>query len=339
MESVETHGRSVVPKEKGDAWKCKICGDTPQGGNNWRCASKEAVMYYIDPRNWMDDTHIFEFENLSYNEEIHTIDGVKKIIAGIEYMNGDSKVTYTKTDGTIEALDKSYSEIIMEAAKSAKISPYHLVLRIMQEQGRKNIPGSTATGTYEGYVGYYNFLNIEASGSTDREITINGLETARNNKWTNPEISIIEGAKILAKYYINDGQDTLYLQKFDVDDSDNIMFWYQYMQNLSAPLTESEEIAEIYKELNIKNSKMEFIIPVYENMPKTKCEKPVLKHDVNGDEKINSSDAVAILKYITKKREFTEVEFISADVNEDGKVNSKDAVLILKYIAKKIAEI
>ena len=142
-------------------------------------------------------------------------------------MQGD-KVTYTKTDGTKVTLNKSYAQVIMDAAKEAGISPYHLASRIRQEQGAGTTPGSTATGTYTGYVGYYNFLNIKASGSTDSEVIKNGLAYAKTNGWTNPEISIKEGAKVLAKNYINDGQDTLYLQKFDVDNSDGTLYYFQY---------------------------------------------------------------------------------------------------------------
>lgn len=273
-ETTAYHGRNVVPSSKSSAWKCSVCGETPHGGSSWRCASEAAVSYYMDPRNWLNEANIFQFENLAYNGDIQTVQGVQKIISGIKYMQGN-KITYTKTDGTKATLNKSYAQVIMDAAKEAKISPYHLASRIRQEQGAGTTPGSTATGTYSGYVGYYNFLNIKASGSTDAEVTKNGLEHAKTNKWTNPEISIKEGAKVLAKNYINDGQDTLYLQKFDVDNSDGTLYYFQYMQNVSAALTEGQNVKKAYSELNLLNNSIEFIIPVYENMPETICEAPV----------------------------------------------------------------
>ena len=273
-ETTAYHGRNVVPASKSNAWKCSICGDIPVGGNSWRCASEAAVSYYMDPRNWLNDTYIFEFENLSYNGNIQTLEGVQKIISGIQYMQGDV-VTYTKTDGTRASLGKSYAQVIMDAAKEAGISPYHLASRIRQEQGAGSTPGSTATGTYGGYVGYYNFLNIKASGATDAEVIANGLQHAKNNNWTDPEISIREGAKVLAKNYINDGQDTLYLQKFDVDASDGTLYYFQYMQNVSASVTEGTSVRKAYEQLNLLNSSIEFIIPVYENMPETPCQEPI----------------------------------------------------------------
>lgn len=273
-ETTACHGRNVVPSSKSGAWKCAVCGETSYGGSSWRCASEAAVSYYMDPRNWLNDTYIFQFENLSYNGDIQTVEGVQKIISSIKYMQGE-RVTYTKTDGTKGTLDKSYAQIIMEAAKEAGISPYHLASRIRQEQGTGTTPGSTATGTYSGYVGYYNFLNIKASGSTDSQVIVNGLEYAKNNNWTDPEISIKAGAKVLAKNYINDGQDTLYLQKFDVDNSDGTLYYFQYMQNVSVCLTEGSNARKAYEELGLIDSSIEFIIPVYENMPETACPEPI----------------------------------------------------------------
>ena len=61
--------------------------------------------------------------------------------------------------------------------------------------------------------------------------------------------------------------------------------------------------------------------------------------DVNKDGKINSLDAVEILKYVAKKKTLTEEQLTLADTTRDNKVNSLDAVRILKYVAKKITEI
>lgn len=274
-ETTAVHGRNVVPASRNSAWKCASCGETPRGGSSWRCASEMAVAYYMDPRNWMNEAYIFEFENLSFNGDIQTIDGVKKIISSIRYMDVDNNVTYTNTDGNDVTMDKTYAEIIMEAAEESGISPYHLASRIRQEQGAGSTPGSTATGTYGGYVGYYNFLNIRASGSTDREVIANGLSYARDNGWTDPEISIKAGAKMLAKNYINDGQDTLYLQKFDVDNSDGALYWHQYMQNASAAVTEGMQVRSTYDDLGLLDSSIEFVIPVFENMPSVACSEPI----------------------------------------------------------------
>ena len=272
-ETTAYHGRNVVPANWAEAWRCTSCGNTPRAGTNWRCASEAAVAYYMDPRNWLNDNYIFEFENLAYNPQTQTLEGVQKILSDVKYMQGEN-ITYTKTDGTQGVLEKSYAQVIMEAAQEAKISPYHLASRIRQEQGAGLNPGALATGTCSGYVGYYNFLNIKASGNSDSQIIANGMNYAKNSSWTNPEISIKAGAKELASKYINDGQDTLYLQKFDVDSSDGTLYYFQYMQNVAAATSESTKVRSAYENMGVLNGSFEFIIPVYENMPETVCEEP-----------------------------------------------------------------
>ena len=61
--------------------------------------------------------------------------------------------------------------------------------------------------------------------------------------------------------------------------------------------------------------------------------------DVNGDNKVNSLDAVEILKYVAKKKMLTEKQLLLADTTKDDKVNSLDAVRILKFVAKKISKL
>ena len=272
-ETTLKHGRNVVPSSWSAPWKCAEHVNTPMGGSSWRCASVQAVEYYMDPRNWINDSYIFQFETLSFNGNIQTVEGVQKIIASVKYMQGNT-VTYTKTDGTKATINKSYAQLIYDAAKAANISPYHLAARVKQEQGAGSTPGSTATGTYPGYVGYYNFMNIGASGDTDGQVIANGLTYAKNSGWTDPEISIREGAKSLAKSYISLGQDTLYLQKFDVDSSDGDLYWHQYMQNVAVCISEGSSVRSTYESLGLLGSAIDFKIPVYEGMPSMPCSEP-----------------------------------------------------------------
>ena len=52
--------------------------------------------------------------------------------------------------------------------------------------------------------------------------------------------------------------------------------------------------------------------------------------DVSGDEKVNTQDVTAILKYLAGTSSMS-VE--QGDVNGDGAVNTSDATLLLKYLA------
>jgi len=288
-ETTAVHGRNLITSSKSSSWICSVCGSKPYDNGSWRCASEAAVSYYMDPRNSLNENYIFQFENLSYNSSIQTIEGVKKILADVKYMQANT-ITYTKTDGTTGTINKSYAQVIMEAAQEAKISPYHLAARIRQEQGTGNSASTLASGTYSGYVGYYNFLNIGATGSGTTAIITNGLNYAKNKSWTDPEKSIKGGASILASSYINSGQDTLYLQKFDVDSSDGTLYYFQYMQNVSASKSEGYEVMKSYRDLGLIDSSIDFIIPVYENMPEKACSEPVEAGIVTQNVKIKGTN-------------------------------------------------
>lgn len=262
-ETVASHGRSLIYYTNNGSWVCSTCGDKPYDSGKWKCASETAVAYYMDPRNWLNENNIFQFEDLSYNEKVHNVEGVNKILKDVLWANG-TNIAYTKPDGIVATIEKTYAQVIMEAAKEAGVSPYHLAARIKQEQGAKVAASSTGNGKYEGYVGYYNLFNIKATGSN---IIANALKHAKEEGWDNPEKSIKGGAKFIAAEYIKRGQSTLYLQKFDVDNSDGAMYYHQYMQNISAALTEGNTVRSSYESMGMLDSNLNFVIPVYKNMP------------------------------------------------------------------------
>ena len=297
-ETTATHGRNLIQGKSGE-WVCSVCGDKPYDNGSWRCASAATVSYYMDPRNSLYEDYIFQFENLKWVDGKYTIDGIKKILDGCDYLL-TSKITYTTTSGGKKTINKTYAEVIMDAAEEAGISPYHLASRIRQEQGTGSKASATATGTYSGYKGYYNFLNVNASGSSSSAIIKNALSYAKKQGWTDPEKSIKGGAKFLAKEYIQYGQNTLYLQKFDVDDSDGDLYWHQYQQNVSAAKTESSSIMKTYKDIDSDlDMPFNFVIPVFENMPSTKCAMPGTQSIVTENIQVTSS-SVAVYKSKSK---------------------------------------
>ena len=290
-ETTAAHGRNLVQNKSGE-WVCSKCGNKAYDNGSWRCASAATVSYYMDPRNSLYEDYIFQFENLEWADGKYTIEGIEQIIDDCDYMQG-SKITYTNTSGKKATINKSYAKVIMEAAEQAGISPYHLASRIRQEQGPGSKASSTATGTYSRYTGYYNFLNVNASGSSSSAIIKNALAYAKKQGWNNPEKAIEGGAEFLAKEYIQYGQSTLYLQKFDVDDSDGDLYWHQYQQNVSAAKTESQSILETYKDIDSNlDMPFNFVIPVFEDMPTSKCAMPGTQSIVTQNIQVTSSSLV-----------------------------------------------
>lgn len=270
-------GVSLVSKSSIDSWKSMEKGaynwntNTWYGldGSSWVAASEQIVAYYMDPRNFLDDTYIFMFEQLSYDPSVHNEAGVKAILSGT-FMDG----SYTTPDTKVT---KTYSSTFMEAAAATGVSPYHLASRARQEQGVKGT--ELAFGTVSGYSGYFNFFNIQAyatSTMTARQMGAKYASTtnaAYSLPWTNQYKSITGGAAFIGTSYISRGQDTLYLQKFDMVDGGNGYYSHQYMTNIQAAASEAASMKKAYNS-QILASALVFTIPVYDNMPDTACVKP-----------------------------------------------------------------
>ena len=273
-ETTALHTRSLVHNSLvfGNVldWVCATCKTDPKDNGSWYCASPKAVSYYMDTRNWLNDSYIFSFETLSFNSNAHSVEGVQAIISGT-FMD-KSTITYTDTNGNTQTINKSYAQIIYDAGKMYNVSPYHLAARIRQEQGSGT--SSLISGKKEGFVGYYNYFNVGAGGNSEAEIITNGLTYAKNKGWTTPELAIQGGASFLKGSYIGNFQDTLYLQKYSVDSSSGSLYGHQYQQNISAPYTEGLDVYDAYEELGILESNFNFIVPIYENMPESASTKP-----------------------------------------------------------------
>lgn len=237
---------------------------------NWWYASEEAVAYYMDPRNYLNNTNIFTFEDLSYDASFQTSDIVDKIL-GNSFMPN----LYKKYDS-----ENPYTYAFMFAAEKYKINPIHLASRILQEQSVNG--SSTGLGTYSGYENIFNFYNIKAVGN-DPSVALawakGGGLTTYGRPWDSPFKSIVGGAEFLSEDYIGIGQNTLYFQKFDVSTPSDGLYTHQYMQNLTAPLTEGVTAYSGYKTINgLFDEALVFVIPIYNNMPSSKVNAPENKN-------------------------------------------------------------
>ena len=249
----------------------------PENEAGWYQANAQLIAYYMDPRNFLNEQHIFMFEALSYDEKTQTLDGVKKILTG-SFMD-NVEITNTTDEKIL------YAQAYINAGQIADVSPYHLASRTVQEVG-KGGSGSTS-GTYKAkdgtdYSGYYNFYNIGATASSDP--IGNGLKYATGKTstdaqkeryllpWNSQYKAIVGGAKWIGYGYINNKQDTLYYQKFNVV---NKVWTHQYMANVMAPASESVTIKNAYSNLGILDNSFTFIIPYYKNMPVEACAPPI----------------------------------------------------------------
>ena len=234
-------------------WKCEIDRDRTFDNGTWLCASDKAIKYQMDPRNILNDDNIFQFAELKYVEGAQTAEGINEITEG-SFLEGDS-----------------ITEALLQAGKNANLDPYFIASRLIQEQGRNGTVLSRGCEYNDTVV--YNPFNINAKGNSQDEIIQNAAQYAYEQGWDSLEKALIGGVEFLKEGYINVGQNTLYLQKFDVVNQDDSLYTHQYMQNLLAPQSEANNMREIYEASDTVDSALNFIVPLYENMPEELSER------------------------------------------------------------------
>ena len=223
-------GKNLVPKSYSDAWKNTTPGEyNVEVDAGWVDCSRRAIEYTMDPRNFLNEVRIFQFEGLSYEENTNSLEGIEKILYGTEFYN--RIVEYKTTAGNTVTMSSKYSDLIAAAGKESQVSNYHLASRIKQEVG-PFLSHSSISGIVPGFEGYYNFYNIGATSSAEPMGAIkNGLQYAKDGKgasnetktkyripWNTKEKAITGGGIFIGSSYIHLGQDTIYLQKFHVYD-------------------------------------------------------------------------------------------------------------------------
>ena len=281
-------GKNLVPKSYSDAWKNTKPGEyNVEVDAGWVDASRKAVEYTMDPRNFLNQVRVFQFESLSYDESTNNINAIEKILYGTEFYN--KIVQYYDSNGSQITMTSKYSDLILEAGRTSKVSSYHLASRIKQEVG-PFLSHSSISGIVPGFEGLYNFYNIGATSSSEPMGAIkNGLQYAKDGKgasqatkdkylipWNNKQRAITGGGIFIGSSYINLGQDTVYLQKFHVTSNDGSLFWHQYMTNVLAPYSESKLIYNGYVNSDLLKDNLSFIIPIYNNMPEIPVQSPAI---------------------------------------------------------------
>lgn len=127
-------GKNLVPKSYSDEWKNTNPGEyNVEVDSGWVDASKKSVEYAMDARNFLNEVRIFQFEGLSYVDNINQLNTIEKILYGTEFYN--KTVSYITSQGQTINMKETYADLILRGAKESKVSSYHLASRIKQEVG------------------------------------------------------------------------------------------------------------------------------------------------------------------------------------------------------------
>ena len=251
-------------------WSTGVWAEFDSGG--WVMASKEIIEHSMDPRNFLDNVNVFQFIKQSYNAKALNSTQLAQKKSDLTNM-----VKGTYLAGTCDG--RSYVDVIMDVAASTGVCPFTLASMMIQEQGA-NGTGRSISGTVSGYAGYYNYFNIGAYATSTMNAVERGLwyakgsgegATSYGRPWNTRTRAITGGALYYGTNYVNVGQDTLYLKKFNVQGSN--IYNHQYMTNVQGAISEGKHVSEAY-DANARNAALVFKIPVYKNMPATPCTKP-----------------------------------------------------------------
>lgn len=242
---------------KGDKY---IAYDDITGSDPWYKANYDAIAYYVDPRNFLSDMYIFQFETLNYDESV-----------------SDDKIKGSLSSILNNGYLANFIDIFLEAGKLSGVNPIYLASLSKEEIGNESSPSTAISGQYNGM---FNFYNIGANSGENP--VYNGLDFAANTDsitlrpWNTEYKAIVGGAKWIYNSYIYHGQDTSYFKKY------NVVYNYlvaigkkptysnysnQYMQNIKAPSSEAETTYRSYYNNNMLDLSYTFYIPVYNNMP------------------------------------------------------------------------
>lgn len=269
--------------------------------------SDEGLAYFMDPRNFLNETDIFQFFDLSHTDA--SIDAVRAVLHG------------TFMEDRMLDNGSSYADYIYHLGEELGVNPVYLAVKIRQEMGvhgtsptisgtcgsllasyyRDNVQesesGSMVLTPSEGYTeqellaldGYYNYFNISAFGNGTFAIYYRAMQAAIKGteamteewggspSWDTHWKSIYGGAYVVKTRYVDAYKPTVYLQKFNVDGRASDNFWGQYAQNVVSAISESRTLYQAFAANGALDEKCSFLIPVYEGMPTSPSPDPAEK--------------------------------------------------------------
>ncbi len=263
-------GINLVEPTSPSSWKSTASGayNSKTGtyttfDGRWNAASKAIVAYYMDPRNFLNETSVYLFLDHNFDEASQSTETIQNIVSRNScFMN-----------------TTSYINKLYKAGTKSKVNPNVITAMVIQEQGWKGGTG-LISGTYSGYKGIYNHFNIGAYTANGMTATQRGLwwakgagtgATTYGRPWTSIQKSLTGGAKYYASNYVANGQYTYYTKKFNVTNGLDAVATHQYMTNVSGGTSEGKIVWYAYESGSYP---ITFHIPVFSGMPSSPCAMP-----------------------------------------------------------------
>lgn len=136
-----------------DAVKGELAG-TPTTETNLRA--------YLDPRNWLNEKYIFQFESIKKSDSVQSVSSVNAILKKTWMAN--SKINYFDTQGISKTVTEvnTYADAMIKASNDTNMSANYIAAKIRQENGGATYSATAVCGTRPPFQGIFNYFNIGA---------------------------------------------------------------------------------------------------------------------------------------------------------------------------------
>ena len=164
-------GANLVSKSSISSWKSTEYGAydwntgtwTGFDGSSWVAASKDIVAYYMDPRNFLNDTYVFQFLHHAYDSNAQTREGLTSLITGT-FLEKTPESTTAATQSVQETTGSGSSPVVNNSGSTGTSGSL--------QQGESYGPGmstgtsrGTSSGSSSGNTGSQG-VSLEGPGST-----------------------------------------------------------------------------------------------------------------------------------------------------------------------------
>ena len=164
-------GANLVSKSSISSWKSTEYGAydwntgtwTGFDGSSWVAASKDIVAYYMDPRNFLNDTYVFQFLHHAYDSNAQTREGLTSLITGT-FLEKIPESTTAATQSVQETIGSGSSPVVNNSGSTGTSG--------LLQQGESYGPGmstgtsgGTSSGSSSGSTGSQG-VSLEGPGST-----------------------------------------------------------------------------------------------------------------------------------------------------------------------------
>jgi len=278
----------------------------------WFFPTYQAQAYFLDPRNFLDERRIMQFEKLAFSDtfsESHV-----QHVLNNTFMSGISVLDH-----------QSFASIFMEAGRNATVNPVYLASLARQEVG---VNGSSATTgntfTYNGitYTGLYNFFNIGALSSSSHPAH-RGLVWAAGNSMIpivsgfNPIPNALTGRgytitnEFISGVGLNQTVDTL---------RNNLSGFNVVVTDAGSNVLDNTAILGTGNQVIVSNGEYTSTFTI------------VIMGDLTGTGNVNSADLLRMRQHLLGQGTLQGAFFRAADLNGDGNVNSADLLFMRQHL-------